>query len=89
MNRAEVAFVYAAMSGMLILAFFSVLIVLRATRGRGTTGGILLMGLGVWMLWAGAVPHHDELYLLDSPPRIGNVLLGTWLVVKGALRFSA
>jgi hypothetical protein len=87
-NPARGAFVYAAMPGMLVLAFFSVAIVLRATRG-GMTGGILLMGFGVWMLWAGAVRHHDELYLLDSPPRIGSLLLGTWLVVKGVLRFSA
>ena len=77
------------MPGMLILAFFSVLIVLRATRGGRMPGGILLMGFGVWMLWTGAVRHHDELYLLDSPPRIGILLLGTWLVVKGALRLSA
>jgi hypothetical protein len=74
---------------MPILAFFSILIVLRATRGGGMTGGILLMGFGVWMLWAGAVRHHDELYVLYSPPRIGSLLLGMWLVVKGALRFSA
>jgi hypothetical protein len=76
---------------MLILAFFSVLIVLRATRapGAGLTSAIVLMGFGVWMLWTGTVRHHGEFYLLDSPPRIGSLLLGTWLVVKGALRLSA
>jgi hypothetical protein len=49
----------------------------------------MLMAFGIWMLWAGAVRHHYEFYPLDSMPRIASLLLGAWLVVKGALRFSA
>ena len=79
------------MLGMLFLAFFATLVILRATRapGAGLPSGIMLMAFGIWMLWAGAVQHHYEFYPLDSMPRIGSLLLGAWLVVKGALRFSA
>ena len=51
--------------------------------------GIMLMAFGIWLLWSGAVRHHYEFYPLDSMPRIASLLLGAWLVVKGALRFSA
>jgi fatty acid desaturase len=76
---------------MLMLAFFATLVVLRATRapGAGLTSGIMLMAFGIWMLWAGTVRHQYEFYPLDSMPRITSLLLGAWLVVKGALRFSA
>jgi hypothetical protein len=76
---------------MLILALFATLVILRATRtpGAGLTSGIMLMAFGIWMLWAGTVRHHHEFYPLASMPRIANLLLGAWLVVKGALRFSA
>jgi hypothetical protein len=76
---------------MLIVAFFATLVILRATRaqGAGLASGIMLMGLGIWMLWAGAVRHHYEFYPLDVMPRIASLLLGAWLVVKGALRASA
>jgi hypothetical protein len=76
---------------MLIVAFFATLVILRATRGPGAglRSGILLMGFGIWMLWAGTARHHSEFYPLDSMPRIASLLLGAWLVVKGALRFSA
>ena len=76
---------------MLFFAFFATLLILRATRapGAGLTSGIMLMGFGIWMLWAGTVRHHYEFYPLDSMPRIASLLFGAWLVVKGALRFSA
>ena len=79
------------MPGMLFLAFFATLVILRGTRAPGAAlpSGIMLMAFGIWMLWAGAVRHHYEFYPLDSMPRIGSLLLGAWLVVKGALRFSA
>jgi len=82
------SFVYAAMPGMLIFAFFATLVILRAARapGVGRTSGIMLMGLGILLLWAGAVRHRDEFYPLDDMPRIASLLLGAWLVVKGALR---
>jgi hypothetical protein len=76
---------------MLFLAFFAILVILRTTRtpGAGVTSGIMLMAFGIWMLWAGTVRHHYEFYPLDSMPRITSLLLGAWLVVKGALRFSS
>jgi hypothetical protein len=76
---------------MLFLAFFATLVILRATPapGEGLTSGIMLMAFGIWMLWAGAVRHHYEFYPLDGMPRITSLLLGAWLVVKGALRFSS
>jgi hypothetical protein len=79
------------MPGMLIFAFFATLVILRAARtpGGGRTSGIMLMGFGILLLWAGAVRHHDEFYPLDDMPRIASLLLGAWLVVKGALRASA
>jgi len=79
------------MPGMLFLAFFATFVILRATRapGAGLTSGIMLMAFGIWMLWAGAVRHPFVFYPLDSMPRIASLLLGAWLVVKGALRFSA
>lgn len=79
------------MPGMLFLAFFATLVILRATRapGAGLPRGIMLMAFGILMLWAGTVRHHYEFYPLDSMPRIATLLLGAWMVVKGALRFSA
>lgn len=79
------------MPGMLLLAFFATLVILRGTRAPGARlpSGIVLMAFVIWMLWAGAVRRHTEFYLLDSMPRIASLLLGAWLVVKGALRFSA
>lgn len=79
------------MPGMLFLAFFATLLILREMRGSGARlpSGILLMAFGIWLLWSGAVRHHYEFYPLDSMPRIASLLLGAWLVVKGALRFSA
>jgi hypothetical protein len=76
---------------MLIFAFFATLVILRAARapGAGLTSGIMLMGLGIWLLWAGAVRYHYEFCPLDGLPRITSLLLGAWLVVKGALRASA
>jgi hypothetical protein len=76
---------------MLLLAFFATLVILRETRTPGARqpSGIILMAFGIWMLWAGAVRHHSQFYPLDSMPRITSLLLGAWLVVKGALRFSA
>ena len=90
-NFAEDACVYAAMPGMLIFAFFATMLILRATRapGAGLTSGIVLMGFGVWIIWAGAIRHHEAVDAFDSMPRIAPLLFGTWLVVKGALRFSA
>jgi len=79
------------MPGMLFFAFFATLVILRATRTPGARlpSGIMLMAFGAWMLWAGTVRHHNEFYLVDSVPRLATLLLGAWLVVKGALRFSA
>jgi hypothetical protein len=79
------------MPGMLFLAFFATLLVLRATGAR-MTSGVALMAFGIWLLWNTATHHYYGFeYGFDGydPPRLVSLLFGTWLVVKGALRASS
>jgi hypothetical protein len=88
-NRTAPRFVYAAMPGMLIVAFFATLIILRATRASGAcvTGGIVLIGFGIWLVWTSVVGHPHGMSL--EGPHAFTLMLGIWLVVKGALRASS
>jgi multisubunit Na+/H+ antiporter MnhB subunit len=75
--------------GLLIVAFFATLLVLRLTRAPGgsLTGGIVLMGFGVWLL-LDATKHSRFAGSLVEPPQVFVLMLGLWCVVKGALRMA-
>ena len=77
------------MPGLLVFAFFATLIVLRATRAPGAclSGGIVLMGFGIWLL-LDATKHTSASALLLEPPHFFVLLLGLWCVIKGALRMA-
>jgi len=89
LNAAAHTSVYSGMPGMLFLAFFATLVVLRLTRppGGALTSGVVLIGFGVWLLWS-AVRHEHYGFDVYGPSHFGVLLLGLWLVVKGALRAS-
>jgi hypothetical protein len=77
------------MPGLLIFAFFATLLVLRLTRAPGSalSGGIVLMGFGIWLL-LDATKHSRFAGSLVEPPQLFVLLLGLWCVVKGALRMA-
>ena len=77
------------MPGLLIFAFFATLLVLRLTRAPGSalSGGIVLMGFGIWLL-LDATKHSRFSGSLVEPPQLFVLLLGLWCVVKGALRMA-
>ena len=83
------------MPGMLIFAFFATLLVLRLTGGSGSrlTSGVILMAIGVWILWSVVTHRHGDVYFYGGPtlyiPHMAGLLIGVWLVVKGALRASS
>jgi len=51
-------------------------------------GGILIMGAGIWLIWISAV-HPSDIPVFRHAPDIFPLLIGLWLVVKGALRFAS
>jgi hypothetical protein len=78
------------MPGLLIFAFFATLLVLRLTRAPGSalSGGIVLMGFGIWLL-LDATKHARFNGSLVEPPQLFVLLLGLWcVVIKGALRMA-
>jgi hypothetical protein len=77
------------MPGMLIFAFVATLIILRVTHASGAclTGGIVLIGFGIWLVWNSVVGRPHDLLL--EGPHLFTLMLGVWLVVKGALRASS
>jgi hypothetical protein len=77
------------MPGLLIFAFFATLLVLRLTRAPGAciSGGLVLMGFGVWLLMDVTIHARGGGALLE-PPQLFVLMLGLWCVIKGALRFS-
>ncbi len=78
------------MPGMLFFAFLATLLILRLTHAPGSslTSGIVLMGFGVWVIWASVTHSHYGMYVY-GPPHFFVLLFGLWLVVKGALRASS
>jgi hypothetical protein len=78
------------MPGLLFFAFVATLVVLRLTRppGGALTSGVMLIGFGVWLLWS-AVRREHYGFDVYGPPHFAVLLLGLWLVVKGALRASS
>ena len=77
------------MPGLLIFAFFATLLVLRLTRAPGSalSGGIVLMGFGIWLL-LDATKHARFDGSLVEPPQVFILFLGLWCVVKGGLRLA-
>jgi hypothetical protein len=75
--------------GVLIFAFFATLLVLRLTRAPGASlsGGIALMGFGVWLL-LDATKHSRFAGSIVEPPQVFVLMLGLWCVIKGALRMA-
>jgi hypothetical protein len=76
--------------GWIVFAFFLTLIVLRrfAVPEAGLAGGIVIMGVGIWLIWISAV-HVSDMAAFRHAPNIFPLLVGVWLVVKGALRFAS
>jgi uncharacterized membrane protein len=73
------------MVGWWVLAALLALVIVRASRvpeGR-LAGGALLIALGVWLI-LGATSHGGA-YRFHYAPDLLPLLVGTWLVVKGAL----
>jgi hypothetical protein len=77
------------MPGMLIFAFVATFFILRVTRATGASlaGGITLIAFGIWLVWSSVVGHPRG-FLLEGP-HVFTLMLGVWLVVKGALRASS
>jgi hypothetical protein len=78
------------MPGLLIFAFFATLLVLRLTRAPGSalSGGIVLMGFGIWLL-LDATKHSRFNGSLVEPPQLFVLLLGLWCVrIGGVLRIT-
>ena len=78
------------MAGWIVFAFFLTLIVLRriAVPEARLTGGVLIMGAGIWLIWMVAA-HPSHWSTVHSPDIIFPLLVGVWLIVKGALRFAS
>jgi hypothetical protein len=77
--------------GLLIVAFFAVLLALRinSSGGRALSGGLAL-AFGVWLVWSAAVYRHA--LIMWRPiiaPRELLLLVGLWFIVKGALRATS
>lgn len=73
---------------MVLLALFAALIALRIScvpEARFVCGA-LVMAFGIWFL-LGAT-GVDFVHAPFVAPRLLGMLLGVWLVVKGALRLS-
>jgi hypothetical protein len=77
-------------SGWLVFAFFLTLGVLRliAVPEARLAGGILIMGAGIWLIWIAAVHPLDTAGFRHAPD-IFPLVVGLWLVVRGALRFAS
>ena len=77
------------MPGMLIFAFFATFFILRVTRATGASlaGGITLIAFGIWLVWHSVVGHPGDILL--EGPHVFTLMLGVWMVVKGALRASS
>jgi hypothetical protein len=77
------------MVGWLIFGLFIAVIMLQATRlpEARLAGGILLMGFGIWLIWAAISRSHYTPFIYE--PQFLPILFGLWLIVKGALRFAA
>jgi hypothetical protein len=78
------------MDGWIVFAFFLTLILLGrlAVPEARLAGGILIMGAGIWLIWISAV-HPSHVRTFVRPPDFVPLLLGVWLVVKGALRLAS
>ncbi len=76
--------------GWIVFAFFLTWVVLRriAVPEARLAGGILIMGAGMWLIWISAV-HPSDIPAFRHAPDIFPLLIGLWLVVKGALRASS
>ncbi len=77
-------------AGWIVIALFLTLIVLHriAVPEARLAGGILIMGAGIWLIWISAV-HPSDIPAFRHAPDIFPLLIGLWLVVKGALRFAS
>ncbi len=73
----------------MIFGLFIAVIMLRATAlpEAHLAGGILLMGFGIWLIWA-TISHSRFTPFIYAPEFI-PLVFGLWLIVRGALRFAA
>jgi hypothetical protein len=78
------------MFGLLFVAFFATLLILRLTDAPGSaaTSGIVMIAFGSWVIWSSVTHHHYGMYVY-GPPHFFVLLFGVWLVVKGALRAAS
>jgi hypothetical protein len=76
------------MAGWMLFALLVTLVVLRALGlpEAHLFRGAAAMGIGVWLIWIAAVPAHSA---FRHMPDMLLLLVGMWLVVKGALRFAS
>jgi len=79
------------MDGWIVFALVLAVIVLRrlAVPEARLGGGVLIMGAGIWLIWTVAVHSSHWSTLHHSPDIIFPLLVGVWLVVRGALRFAS
>jgi len=93
-NRTRAPSVYGDVisPGLLVVGFLAVLLALRAvgTPESDLVRGVLVMGVGVWLLWTTLAPGHAAFIVYAPPtPRIFSLLVGVWFVVRGALRLDS
>jgi len=77
------------MVGWLFLGLFIGVVALRAVAlpEARVASGVLVMGFGVWLVWAAA--SYPPFSPFRYTPHILQVLFGLWLIVRGALRFAS
>ena len=78
------------MEGWIVFALIVAWILLRrlAVPEARMGGGILIMGAGIWLIYAVAA-HPSHWSSVHSPDIVFPLLIGLWMIVKGALRFAS
>ena len=79
--------------GLLCFVFFATLLCLRGAHAAMArlVSGLIIMGIGIWLILVSVTGEHFAMFwpVTIYMPSLVSLLLGLWLVVKGALRFAS